>query len=70
MTLASTPVPAASALAHRVLAEAHDKAAQVLRRRDPAAAARHAEQARSFRRRPTALGRRRPAGLTTERRLP
>ena len=49
MTLTKAAVPSASAVAHRVLAEAHHKAAQVLRRRDPDAAARHAEQAQAFR---------------------
>lgn len=48
MTLTQAPAPAASVVAHRVLAEAHQKAAQVLRQRNPEAAARHAEQARGF----------------------
>ena len=47
MTLAKATV-SASAVAHRILAEEHDKAAQVLRRRNPAAALRHAEQARTL----------------------
>jgi hypothetical protein len=46
---ASSTVTAVSANAHLALVQAHESAAEVLRRRNPAAAARHAHASRQLR---------------------
>lgn len=49
MTPAAADVARTSTAAHRAMAEAHENAAEVLRQRNPLAAERHEEQARTLR---------------------